>query len=104
MVFAVKWDNLEIPDCKATQITNSRKRITLTPSGMTLTIRALGVYDYMVFMQNPPCHFGLCVSKQGSCGRTALTDGCFMAKRYVQSRNIVLPVGPLVNRHYPHVI
>jgi len=104
MVFAVKWDNLEIPDCKATQITNSRKRITLTPCEMTLTITALGVYDSMVFMQNPPCHFGLCASKQGSCGRTTLTNGWFMAKRFVQSRNILLPVGSLVNRHCSHVM
>jgi len=104
MVFALKWDNLEIPDCKATQITNSRKRITLTPGEMTLTITAIGVYDYMVFIQNPPCHFGLCASKQGSCGRTALTDGWFMGKRFVQSRNIVLPLGPLVNCHCSNVM
>jgi len=83
VVFAVKWDNLEIPDCKATQITNSRKRITLTPCEVNLTITALGVYDYVVFMQNPPCHFGLCASKQGSCRCTALTNGWFMAKRFV---------------------
>jgi hypothetical protein len=96
--------NLEIPDCKATHITNSRKRITLTPCGVTLNISALGVYDYVVFMQNPPCHVGLCASKQGSCRCAELTKGCFIAKRCVQSRNIVLPAGPPVNRHCSRVM